>query len=171
MTDKQMEEKKKEFWKDVKTGKRGQTYQISNRGNLRKISMFGKITELKSTLNQGYLLWKNHRVHRLVASKFIDNAENKPCINHINGIKTDNRAENLEWVTMSENSKHAYRTGLLPLGGKAAIHRKLSDEDVREIRATRINGFKDKLNIAFKYGVRRETIDNVLSFRTFKENN
>ena len=51
-------------------------------------------------------------VHRLVANAFIPNPENKRCINHKDGNKKNNNINNLEWVSYSENMKHAYRTGL-----------------------------------------------------------
>lgn len=55
---------------------------------------------------------KNISVHRLLAMKFIPNPLNKPFVNHIDGNKLNNKLENLEWVTRSENDKHAYRIGL-----------------------------------------------------------
>jgi hypothetical protein len=51
---------------------------------------------------------RNRNIHRLLMSTFIPNAENKKCINHINGIKSDNRLENLEWCTHSENTWHMH---------------------------------------------------------------
>ena len=57
-------------------------------------------------------LYKRYKVHRLVALTYLENKLNKKTVNHINGIKTDNRLINLEWMTHSENCLHAFRTGL-----------------------------------------------------------
>ena len=64
---------------------------------------------------------KRMRVHRMVAMTFIENPDNKPYVNHINGIRYDNNVENLEWVTQSENIQHAVRTGLMQNGRKKAV--------------------------------------------------
>lgn len=71
--------------------------------------------------NDGYQMVNASRppqyVHRLVAETWIDNPNHYEQVNHINGDKDDNRVENLEWVTHSENMRHAYRTGLLKVKG------------------------------------------------------
>jgi len=52
------------------------------------------------------------RINRIIAETFIDNSDNKPQVNHINWIKTDNRVKNLEWVTCSDNIKHSFKNRL-----------------------------------------------------------
>lgn len=55
---------------------------------------------------------KKAKVHRLVASAFITKVDRKNHVNHINGVKDDNRVENLEWCDIADNNRHAYKTGL-----------------------------------------------------------
>ena len=64
---------------------------------------------------------KRMRVHRMVALTFIDNPDNKPYVNHINGNRSDNNVENLEWATPSENTQHAVNTGLFKSGRTRAV--------------------------------------------------
>ena len=109
-----------EKWKDIQ-GFEG-LYQVSNLGNIRSLKYYRTniVRNIKGNLSNNYLMVslcknkikKNLLIHRIVGITFIKNPDNKCDINHKNGIKTDNRLENLEWNTRSENVKHAYKNNL-----------------------------------------------------------
>ena len=158
----------KEEWKDIE-GYEG-FYQVSNLGRIKSIeretysghnySVRRIEKEMISTgykTKNGYVyqtLLKNgqrktFKLHRLVAQVFIPNPYNKPQVNHIDGDKTNNRSDNLEWVTRKENLNHAYKTGLSKIC--PVLQYDLDNNFIREFRsideATRYMGKKYHGNI------------------------
>lgn len=105
-----------EYWKKIRDYK---DYEVSTYGRI-KSNKRHKERILQPVLTCGYLavmLYKNnvgriYKLHRLVTTAFVENPNNKPCINHKNGVKTDNNVDNLEWCTQRENVLHCIRTGL-----------------------------------------------------------
>ncbi len=110
-----------EIWKDIKNYEG--LYQISNLGRVKSLgnNKYKKDKILKFRVGKfgyGYLHLSKHgkektaKIHRLVAEAFISNPDNKETVNHIDGNKLNNNANNLEWCTIRENSQHRNRTGL-----------------------------------------------------------
>lgn len=111
------------------------------------------------------------RAHRIVATLFIPNPDNKPEINHIDGNKLNNCVSNLEWCTRSENVTHAIRTGLMERKhGEQHPNSKLKDSDIVYIRGHYKRGdvtYDDKA-LAIKFGVDQSTISDIVRGKTWK---
>ena len=125
--------------------------------------------EVRPTPNsKGYLRvmvgGKRYFVHRLVAEKFVPNPENKPQVNHIDGNKLNNNADNLEWVTNLENRQHAVANKLQIMGDDCPWS-KLSAEDVKFIRS---NFNMGRTELAKKFNVSRRTIGDILNYKSWK---
>ena len=99
------------------------------------------------------------KVHRLVATAFLPNIENKPYVNHIDGVKTNNNVNNLEWCTAKENTDHAIRTGLLDYSKRSVV--KVLNEDqisfIKEKYKPFCREFGSK-SLAKMFGVSKSTI-------------
>lgn len=149
---------KSEEWKPIPLT--NNKYQISNFGNVRRLKRVVVVNktkdvyfEVKRYKQNGYymviisVLGRINRlgIHRLVADAFIPNPENKSTVNHINGIKIDNRVENLEWCSQYDNIQHAKQTGLL--------NKRISRKMVLDIRNRFLKG-ESVVLIASEYGIK-----------------
>ena len=131
--------------------------EISTLGNCRNAKT-KKIFAIDTT----QLYSRNHkgRIHIMVAKTFIDNPNNKPEVNHKNGIKHDNRVENLEWNTKSENEKHKVLNGLHNFA-------KLNVIDVEQIRKEYKPRVVSTYTLAKKYNVSQGTIHSIIKNKTW----
>jgi len=144
----------------------------SREGNWMSLDCYGRYPVVCLTkLGQA----KRHLVHRLVAGAFISNPNERSQVNHINGIRTDNQVENLEWVTASENRLHAWREGLQTATAlhkdsarKAGYRRRLFSmdqaSDIREsYKAKELNQYE----LADKYGTSQAVINGIILHKTY----
>lgn len=165
--------KVKEIWEDV-VGYEG-LYKVSNLGRIKSIDAIidhprGMKYTIRGKLRSSHINRRGYEcigihgtktVHRIVATAFIPNPENKPHVNHKNGIKTDNSVENLEWCTQSENVIHAFANGFAkPMIGVKARTAKLDDLQVKTIKLCLMDGMKHKL-LSKYFGVGRRAITDI----------
>lgn len=152
-----------ELWRPV-VGYEG-WYEVSNLGEVKRV-MPGTGTRcrvLKPYLDtKGYYSYtltvlgkqKDHLAHRIVAYAWIENAKDRPCINHIDSNRKNNVVSNLEWVTYKENTNHCIKNGrfnghLHSLKGEKNPKSKLSEKDILKIRKSR----KLLTEIAEEFGI------------------
>lgn len=180
----------KEIWKSV-DGYEG-LYEVSNLGKVRSLDRViadmsekwdkertrffkGKVLSARAHTN-GYLryqLFDRNRngtdfyAHRLVAKSFIDNHDNRPEINHIDGNKKNNIKENLEWISRKGNINHAFKTGLNHGTPKTTREVKLRIEDISIIKK-RYSDCGNMSQVAREYRVSMQTIMRVVKGLTWK---
>ena len=167
-----------EIWRDI-AGYEG-IYQVSTHGRVKNIRWSAnrilKINHGKRGYDCVHLCKEGIRklftIHVLVARTFIPNPENKPEVNHKDANKLNNNVENLEWVTRSENLRHAVQMGLRKVPKvKRSFNAKLSDDDVRYIR----KNYKpyDKIfggvPLSKKFNISRNCLQDVIKGKSYKD--
>jgi hypothetical protein len=153
-------------------------YAITNKGKVFSFINYRMGKQLKIFDVQGYLKVSliNHKsgsrryfLHRLLAKAFLPNPNNYPCVNHKNGIKTDNSLTNLEWCTVKHNNAHAIATGLHPgVQGEANITSKLTEQQVIEIRDLYHKQSMKQRDIAKLYNMSQTAIKDITKGKIWK---
>ena len=177
-----------EIWKDI-NGYEG-LYQVSNLGRVKSLerrwksgrhSNYSHFHEEKIMSNaidksSGYIrisLFKDSKgksfnTHTLVANAFIPNPENKPTVNHKNSVRHDNRVDNLEWATFSENNLHAVDVGHNNTRGEGNAFAKLTEDSVRKIREMYETGEYEQRPLAKLFSINQATLWRVIHRKSWK---
>lgn len=150
-------------------------YEVSNLGRFKTNRYKGRdVVKIMTTSNDsdGYqiitLLGKTFKAHRLVALQFINNNEDHPQVNHIDGDKRNNKASNLEWCTAKQNVMHSHKTGLkIPTRGSDCSWSILNESTVKEILLKHSLRMKQR-DIATLYGVSYKLVNSVIKRRIWK---
>lgn len=176
-----------EEWRPVVGEFAGWNYEVSNLGQVKSTSTYRKVLtgkiKTQHISNAGYPIlvlshnnkYRNVNVHKLVAEAFISVRPEGMQVNHKDGCKTNNRADNLEWITVPNNMRHAITTGLKRvhsgetprLQGENNPRAKLTAEKVRAIRAAHAAGEKPS-SLARQYDIRKEAIWKILWRKSWK---
>lgn len=144
-------------------------YMVTEEGEVFSVKRGYKKLMRFSETREGYLRVKlvfddgtkrSKLVHRLVAEAFIKEIEGKPCVNHKDGDKKNNKVSNLEWVTYSENAKHAYALGLKDSSGENNSRNILTQQQVLAIYAKMLDGER-MCDVAKQYNVSVPTIADI----------
>lgn len=150
-------DEEEEVWKEIDS-----EYHVSNQGRVRH----GSRVLSGSVHNDKYVFvtlhGKQHPIHRLVAEVFIPNPERKPEVNHMDGNKMNNAANNLEWVTTSENQMHAVENNLRPKH-VMTYRGKFSAEQRKEIKRRWDSGTYSRRQLAGMYGVSHTCINDIIN--------
>tara|TARA_R110000822_G_scaffold309874_1_gene440513 strand:+ start:1683 stop:2177 length:495 start_codon:yes stop_codon:yes gene_type:complete len=162
-----------EEWRDIK-GYEGY-YQINLLGEICNIKR-GSSVARHINRNTGYYqvtltkqkVRKTVYHHRVVASIFIPNPDNKPCINHINGDKSDNSVLNLEWCTHKENTHHAMSEGLW-ISRKGEDVGKLRNNQVLKLREKYATGEYTHRELGKEYGLNQSNVSRIVNRKTYKD--
>jgi len=152
----------------MKNYKIKENYVVYNDGTI--FSLQSKMF-MNSINTNGYLsvkmAGKLESIHRLVGGLFIPNPDNKPEINHIDGDKTNNKVENLEWVSPSENIQHKiHQLGKEHRGSKNGMA-KLTLEDVDKIKVLYQAGYSQN-KLGEMFGISQGKISNVINGKSYK---
>jgi len=162
-----------EIWKDV-IGYEG-LYKVSNLGRVKSLPRNGTIKTERVLVQK--IAWnkrkqialnkddkrKSYCVHRLVAKAFLGLPKEKHEVNHIDGNPQNNEVSNLEWVTKSDNIKHAYRIGLKSLKGESHNQNKLTEKQVLKIRKLYAEKKYNTVELAKKFKVCRPNISLIVN--------